>query len=80
MYAPPVRANGMRLPPTTTALRSCAEAAPPWGHAIVGLVRSAAAWWLRTGRPIPRATLTAQLTDLAWSGLGGVIPTSEELS
>ncbi|WP_111766095.1 TetR family transcriptional regulator [Nakamurella deserti] len=64
-----------------TALRRAGrgtDAAEPWGHALVGLVRSTADWWLRTGRPLPRATLTAQLTDLAWSGLGGVIPTLEE--
>lgn len=67
----------------TTALRRAGrapDAAEPWGHALVGLVRAAADWWLRTGRPIPRATLTAHLTGLAWSGLGGVIPTLEELS
>lgn len=67
----------------TIALRRAGrstDAAQPWGHALVGLVRAAADWWLRTGRPIPRATLTAQLTDLAWSGLGAVVPTPEELS
>jgi AcrR family transcriptional regulator len=67
----------------TTALRRADRqtgAAEPWGHALVGLVRSAADWWLRAGRPIPRAALTAHLTGLAWSGLGGVIPTLEEPS
>ncbi len=66
-----------------TALRRTgrdADVAEPWGHALVGLVRATADWWLRTGRPVPRATLTAQLTGLAWSGLGAVIPTPEESS
>lgn len=64
-----------------TALRRAGrstDSAEPWGHALVGLVRATADWWLRAGRPIPRATLTAQLTGLAWTGLGGVIPTLEE--
>jgi AcrR family transcriptional regulator len=48
-------------------------AAAPWGHGVIGLVRAAADWWLRADRPIPRAQLAAQLTDLAWSGLAGVV-------
>jgi AcrR family transcriptional regulator len=47
-------------------------AAAPWGHGLVGLVRSAADWWLQADRPMPRAELAAHLTDLAWSGLSGV--------
>ena len=50
-----------------------ATAAAPWGHGFVGLVRSAADWWLRADRPVPRTELAAQLTDLAWSGLSGVL-------
>jgi AcrR family transcriptional regulator len=54
-------------------------AAAPWGHGVVGLVRSAADWWLRAERPMPRSELAAHLTDLAWAGLSGVVaPTKEE--
>lgn len=52
--------------------------ARPWGHGLVGLVRAAADWWLRADRPTPRSELAAQLTDLAWAGLSGVVPASEE--
>ncbi|MPQ97857.1 TetR family transcriptional regulator [Modestobacter sp. I12A-02628] len=48
-------------------------AAEPWGHGIVGLVRSAGDRWLQAGRPMPRAELAAHLTDLAWSGISGVL-------
>jgi AcrR family transcriptional regulator len=47
--------------------------AAPWGHGVVGLVRSAADWWLRAERPMPRGDLAAHLTDLAWAGLSGVV-------
>ena len=55
--------------------RAGADQAPaaPWGHGVVGLVRSAADWWLRAERPMPRADLAAHLTDLAWAGLSGVV-------
>jgi AcrR family transcriptional regulator len=49
-------------------------AAGPWGHGLVGLVRSAADWWLRAERPMIRNELAAHLTDLAWAGLSGVVP------
>jgi AcrR family transcriptional regulator len=54
-------------------------AAGPWGHGVVGLVRSAADWWLRAGQPMLRIELAAHLTDLAWAGLSGVVepPTVE---
>jgi AcrR family transcriptional regulator len=48
-------------------------AAAPWGHGVIGLVRAAADWWLRADRPMPRAELAASLTDLAWTGLRGVV-------
>ncbi|GAA3176443.1 TetR/AcrR family transcriptional regulator [Blastococcus jejuensis] len=48
-------------------------AAAPWGHGVVGLVRSAADWWLRADRPMLRTELAAHLTDLAWAGLSGVV-------
>jgi AcrR family transcriptional regulator len=58
-------------------------AAGPWGHGVVGLVRSAADWWLRAEHPMLRTELTAHLTDLAWAGLSGVVasasPNKEEL-
>ncbi|MGY1828031.1 MULTISPECIES: TetR family transcriptional regulator [unclassified Blastococcus] len=57
-------------------------AAAPWGHAVVGLVRAAADWWLRAGRPMPRRDLAAHLTELAWAGLSGVAtpePRKEDL-
>jgi hypothetical protein len=47
-------------------------AAGPWGHGVVGLVRSAADWWLRSEHPMLRTELTAHLTDLAWTGLSAV--------
>ena len=53
-------------------------AALPWGHGLVGLVRSAADWWLQADRPMPRAELAAHLTDLAWAGLSGVVTRKEE--
>jgi hypothetical protein len=40
----------------------------------VGLVRSAADWWLRAERPMIRSDLAAHLTELAWAGLAGVLP------
>jgi len=48
-------------------------AAEPWGRGIVGLVRSAADWWLGADRPMLRSELAAHLTDLAWAGLSGVV-------
>jgi AcrR family transcriptional regulator len=57
-------------------------AAGPWGHGLVGLVRSAADWWLRGERPMLRSELAAHLTDLAWAGLSRVAapapPSKEE--
>ncbi|HEX2073316.1 MAG TPA: TetR family transcriptional regulator [Geodermatophilus sp.] len=55
-------------------------AAAPWGHGLVGLIRSAADWWLRTDRPMPRAQLAAHLTDLAWAGLSGVVDPTARLT
>lgn len=58
---------------------ACAEAgrdpaaAEPWGRGLVGLVRSAADWWLAADRTMLRAELAAHLTDLAWAGLSGVV-------
>ena len=51
-----------------------AVVARPWAHGLVGLVRAAADWWLQGQRPLPRTELADSLTDLAWSGLSGVVP------
>jgi AcrR family transcriptional regulator len=53
-------------------------AALPWGHGLVGLVRSAADWWLQADRPMPRVELAAHLTDLTWAGLSGVVTRKED--
>jgi AcrR family transcriptional regulator len=53
-------------------------AALPWGHGLVGLVRSAADWWLQADRPMPRVELAAHLTDLTWAGLSGVVTREED--
>ena len=56
-------------------------AAEPWGHGLVGLVRSAADRWLSSPVPMPRDELTAHLTDLAWAGLSGVVtPTTSTVT
>jgi AcrR family transcriptional regulator len=52
-------------------------AAAPWGHGVVGLVRSAADWWLRADHPMLRGELAAHLTELAWAGLSGVVTPME---
>ncbi len=54
------------------------SAALPWGHGLVGLVRSAADWWLQADRPMPRVELAAHLTDLTWAGLSGVVTRKED--
>jgi AcrR family transcriptional regulator len=53
-------------------------AARPWGHGVVGLVRSAADWWLQADRPMLRTELAAHLTDLAWAGLSAIGTPQEE--
>jgi hypothetical protein len=55
-------------------------AAQPWGHGVVGMVRSAADWWLSADRPMIRSDLAAHLTELAWAGLSGVAPNPKETS
>jgi hypothetical protein len=42
------------------------------------MVRAAADWWLRADRPMLRSELAAQLTELAWAGLSGVVSAPEE--
>ena len=53
-------------------------AAAPWGHGVVGMVRSAADWWLRADRPMLRSELAAHLTELAWSGLRAIDTARQE--
>ncbi|MDN5748963.1 MAG: TetR/AcrR family transcriptional regulator [Pseudonocardia sp.] len=48
-------------------------AAVPWGHGVVGMVRAAADNWLARPGSMTRAQLAAHLTDLAWTGLSGVV-------
>jgi AcrR family transcriptional regulator len=48
-------------------------AAVTWGHAVVGLVRGAGDNWLARPGGISREELAAQLTDLTWTGLSGVV-------
>ena len=52
---------------------SATGAAAAWGHGVVGLVRAAADNWLARPAGTTRDELAAQLTDLAWSGLSGVV-------
>jgi AcrR family transcriptional regulator len=54
------------------------RAAAPWGHGVVGMVRSAADWWLRADRPILRTELAAHLTELAWNGLSAIGASRQE--
>ena len=48
-------------------------AAGPWGHGIVGLVRSAADHWLDQRPQMSREALRDHLVDLGWSGLAGIL-------
>jgi AcrR family transcriptional regulator len=54
------------------------DAARPWGHAIVGLVRGAADDWLLRPGGMTRDRLTTHLTDLAWTGLSGLASQLQE--
>jgi AcrR family transcriptional regulator len=54
------------------------DAARPWGHAIVGLVRGAADDWLLRPGAMTRDRLTTHLTDLAWTGLSGLASQLQE--
>jgi AcrR family transcriptional regulator len=47
--------------------------AGPWGHGIVGMVRAAADHWLDHASAMTRRDLCDHLTDLAWSGLAGIV-------
>src|SRR3954452_3383995 len=44
-----------------------------WAYGVVGMVQLTAHWWAGT-RSVPAAELVEQLTDLAWGGLGTLLP------
>ena len=54
------------------------DAAVPWGHGVVGMVRAAADNWLANPGGMSRDELAAHLTDLAWAGLSGVTAQGKE--
>jgi AcrR family transcriptional regulator len=55
-----------------------ATAAAPWGHGLVGLVHAATDNWLARPEGMTRDELATHLTDLAWTGLSGVLPRPKE--
>lgn len=57
-----------------------ADPAPavPWGHGVVGMVRSAADNWLARPAGTSRDELADHLTALAWTGLSRVVARTEE--
>lgn len=66
VIAPRLRAAGLGV-----------EAAEPWGHGLVGLVRSAADQWLAGGAAMPREVLRDHLTDLVWRGFSGILASAD---
>ena len=70
------RAGGGAIASPCSGRAGDPAAAAPWGHGVVGLIRSAADWWLQAERPMLRTELAAHLTDLAWAGLSGVVTTA----
>jgi len=66
---------------TAEQLRAAgADPAPavPWGHGVVGMVRSAADNWIARPAGMSREQLADHLTALAWTGLSGVVARTEE--
>jgi AcrR family transcriptional regulator len=57
-----------------------ADPAPavPWGHGVVGMVRSAADNWITRPAGTSREQLADHLTALAWAGLSGVVARTEK--
>ena len=57
-----------------------ADPAPavPWGHGLVGMVRSAADNWIARPSGMSKDELADHLTALAWTGLSRVVPRTEE--
>jgi AcrR family transcriptional regulator len=51
--------------------------AVPWGHGVVGMVRSAADNWIARPAGMSREQLADHLTALAWAGLSGVVAEKE---
>jgi AcrR family transcriptional regulator len=52
--------------------------AVPWGHGVVGMVRSAADNWIARSAGMTREQLADHLTALAWTGLSRVSARTEE--
>ncbi len=50
-----------------------AAAAMTWAYGVVGMVQLAAHWWSST-RTVSSTDLVEQLTDLAYGGLGALLP------
>jgi hypothetical protein len=57
-----------------------ADPAPavPWGHGLVGMVRSAADNWIARPSGMSKDELAHHLTALAWTGLSRVVTRTEE--
>lgn len=49
------------------------EPAMTWAYGVVGMVQLAVHWWT-TARTVPSAALVEQLTELAYTGLGTLLP------
>jgi len=63
-------AAGIRLELDGAAGPAGSVQAVVWAQGIVGMVQQAGDWWLQR-RPVPRAVLVEQLTELLWGGLAG---------
>jgi AcrR family transcriptional regulator len=61
-----------------TAVGADPAPAVPWGHGVVGMVRSAADNWIARPAGTSKEQLADHLTALAWTGLSGVVVRTEE--
>ncbi|MHA6620611.1 TetR family transcriptional regulator [Pseudonocardia sp. DLS-67] len=61
-----------------TAVGADPAPAVPWGHGVVGMVRSAADNWIARPAGMSREQLADHLTALAWVGLSGMVARTEE--
>jgi AcrR family transcriptional regulator len=61
-----------------TAAGTDTSPAVPWGHGVVGMVRSAADNWIARPAGMSREQLADHLTALAWAGLSGVVASTEK--
>ena len=66
----PARGMAALLAELRAGARGERRSALVWAYGIVGMLHFVALWWLRDADR-SRAELTAQLTDLLWSGLRG---------